>query len=124
MKQIIRFLHLTLRDRVRIISDRFDYHLSLRTIARRRKCALSTVHLVCKQYHGHVDWEERRRHGCTRKLNRQQLNHLFNIIRSQPNITSNELSRHFLRHDNIRIDPRTIRRYRRLLFHSATELLV
>ena len=112
------------RDRTRIISDRFDYHRSVPQIARRRRCSRSSVQRVCQQHVAHVDYEKRRHHGRTPALNQKQVKHLFNTIRSNRNATSSELSRHLFHHDKINISPRSLRRYRRMIFHPVHEILI
>ena len=76
------------------------------------------------QYVRHVDWEQRRHHGRKPILDGNQLKHLFNIIRSNKNVTASELARHFFHHDHVIVDERTIRRYRRSHFHLAREILI
>jgi transposase len=115
---------LTERDRVRIISDRFDYHRSIADIARRQRCALSTVHKVCRDYKHHVDWQKQACHGRKPILDKKQQNHLFDIVRSNPSATSTEIARHLFNRYHININPRSVRRYRLMKFHPARELLV
>lgn len=111
-------------DKVKIIIWRFTFHRSLRYIARKVKCNFATVQRVCTKHKHHVDTERLLHHGRSNAVNAQHIKHLFDIIRHNDNITSEELRRHFLRHDNVDITSRTIRNYRRNQFHPVKELLI
>jgi hypothetical protein len=111
-------------DRTKIILYRFEFHHPVRKIAKKVKCSISTVHHVCQQHVRHVNVEKLRHHGRKQLLSPCLLNHLFNIIRHNKNITSTELSRHFFHHDNITLSDRTIRNYRRMIFHPVHEILI
>lgn len=52
------------------------------------------------------------------------MNYVFNIIRNNKSLTSNEIKRHLFEVCHIDIADRTIREYRRMKFHAAHELLV
>jgi transposase len=120
----MRSPNLTERERLKIISYRFDFHLSERDIAKKIKCSPSTVHRVLVQHQHHHDSPQYHLRGCNKKLSPSQLNHVKNIIRKNKNITSSEIQRHLFHHDNISVSSRTIRRYRREIFHPAKEILV
>jgi len=111
-------------EKHRILFYRFDNHKTFAFIAHRMKCSVETVHRVCTQHKNHVDTERMKHHGRRAKLNQSQINHLFNIIRNNNNMTSTELSRHLFIHDNIDISSRTVSRYRRRRFHPATEIII
>ena len=115
---------LTERDRVRIVVFRFEDHLPLHQIARKCRCSLSTVSRICKQHKHHVNTEKLRHHGRSKALSPSLIRHVRNIIRHNRNMTSTELQRHLRRHDNVIVSARTIRNYRRSIFHPAHELII
>lgn len=120
----MRSPRLTERDRVKIITLRYDFHRTQRAIAQQVKCSLSSVNYALQQHKQHHDTPRHHLAGRKKKLSPSQQNHLKNIIRQNNNLTSEEIQRHFFHHDNIQISSRTIRRYRRLSFHPATEILI
>ena len=120
----MRRANLSQRDRVRIITYRYDFHLSERKIAKKLKCSPSTAHRILVQHKRHHDSPQYYLRGRKKKLSSKQENHLKNIIRENNNLTSEEIQRHFFQHDNITITSRSIRNYRRQFFHPAKEILV
>jgi transposase len=116
--------HLTDAERLKIEVLHREFRFSHRQIARRLKCNQSTVSRVLKQCINHIDLDQLHHHQHTKKFNSIQLKHLFNIIRHNKNSTSKELQRHFFHHDSILVSDRTIRRYRRMLFHPCLEILI
>lgn len=116
--------NLSERERVKIITYRYDFHYSQRKIAQILKCSQSTVSDILKKHKHHIDSPQYHLRGRKNKLSSKQEIHLKNIIRENPNSTSEEIQRHFFQHDNIQISSRTISRYRRKSFHPAKEILI
>ena len=120
----MRFGRLSERERLKIITYRYDFHLTQRQIAKKVKCSQQTVCQVLKKHKQHHDSSQFHLSGRHKKLSSTQINHLKNIIRENKNLTSEEIQRHFFHHDNIQISSRSIRRYRRESFHPAKEILI
>ena len=120
----MRGARLSQRERIKIITYRYDFHYTQRQIARKLKCSLSTVNYALKQHKQHHDSPQFFLSGRKKKLSPSQQNHLKNIIRQNPTCTSEEIQRHFFHHDNINITSRSIRNYRRQSFHPAKEILI
>ena len=93
-------------------------------VAKKIKCSQSTVSYALKQHKKHHDSPQYHRSGRKKKLTSSQQNHLKNIIRENNNATAAEIQRHFFHHDNIQLSLATIKRYRRLWFHPAKEILI
>ena len=116
--------NLTERERVKIITYRYDFHYSQSEIAQKLKCNQSTISKVLKKHKHHIDSPQYHLRGRKKKLTSTQQNHLKNIIRENNNLTAAEIQRHFFHHDNIQLSLATIKRYRRLYFHPAKEILI
>jgi transposase len=116
--------NLTERERVKIITYRYDFHYSQRKIAQILKCSHSSVNDVLKKHKHHIDSPQYHLRGRKKKLSPSQQNHLKNIIRENNNLTAAEIQRHFFHHDNIQLSLATIKRYRRLYFHPAKDILI
>lgn len=111
-------------NRMKIIFFHSEMHLSQSNIARKMKCSQSTVSKVLKQHRQHHNYTKASHHGRKQKLTTTHQKHLNRLIRTNRNMTSTALSRHFNHHDNIQISSRSIRRYRRNTFHPAKEILI
>lgn len=120
----MRFSRLSERERIKIITYRYDFHLTQRQIAKKLKCSQQTVCKVLEKHKHHQDFPQFHRSGRKKKLSSTQQNHLKNIIRQNNNLTAAEIQRHFFHHDNIQLSLATIKRYRRLWFHPAKEILI
>ena len=94
-------------ERARIIVMRFDFHRTYANIAHRIKCSVETARRVCLQHSHHIDREKRRHHGGKPLLSSKLKKHMFDIIRSNKNLTSAELSRHLFHHDHVNVSART-----------------
>src|SRR6185312_16842671 len=112
------------RDRLKIITYRYDFQYSQREIAKKIKCSQRAVAYILKQHIHHHDSPQFHLRGRKKKLSATQQNHLKNIIRENNNLTAAEIQRHFFHHDNIQISLASIKRYRRIWFHPAKEILV
>jgi putative transposase len=115
----MHYSRLSERERLQIITYRYDFHLTHRQIAKKVKCSHQTVSKVLEKHKHHQDTPQFHRSGRKKKLTKSQQNHLKNIIRENNNLTAAEIQRHFFHHDNIQLSLATIKRYRRLWFHPV-----
>ena len=120
----MRATRLSERERVKIITYRYDFHYSQSKIARLLKCSQATISKVLKKHKHHKDLPQFHLSGQKKKLSPSQENHLKNVIRENNNLTSEEIRRHLFYHDSIDISSRSIRRYRRKSFHSDRKSVV
>ena len=99
-------------DRYKILFLFNDLHLSLRLIAARVGCSVSTVAWTLQRYRETGEVTDRTRTGRPTVMNPTSLRRLNRIIRSQPSSTSTSLANQMTTATGQRISPRTIRRAR------------
>lgn len=112
-------------DRYKILFFFNDLHLSLRLIASRVGCDVSTVVRTLERYRETGDVSDRPRTGRPSVMNPTSLRRLNRIIRSHPSSTSTSLVNQMTIATGRRISPRTIRRARAqtLGYHPAHEII-
>ena len=104
--------HLSDADRYKILFFFNDLHLSLRQIAARVGCHVSTVARTLQRYRETGEVTERPHSGRPTVMNPTSLRRLDRLIRCHPSSTSTSLANQMTAVTGRRISPRTIRRAR------------
>lgn len=103
------------QTRLEIVIQYAQHNISQRTLAKKYKCAPSTIAYILKLYKQTKNVIDRPRSGRPKKLNRHHKKRLSQAIDRQPNSTSDELASNLQRSTGINVTSRTIRRERRNL---------
>lgn len=109
---IVMASHLSMGDRWRIISLRFDQKANFKRIASVVKCSVSTAHNIIRLFRETNDVIEREGRGRT-LLNIHDMHTLRQLFYKHPTETAAAINNRFFRLTNIRLSCRTIRNYRR-----------
>ncbi|CAF3971149.1 unnamed protein product [Rotaria sp. Silwood1] len=112
--------HLSVGDRWRIVSLKFDQGLNAHTIAHHIPCHVSTVYNIINLYQETNDVIERDGRDRHMLLNDNEIHTLRQVLFRYPNETSTSIANRFFERTGLNVNPRTIRRYRLSLgFHPV-----
>jgi hypothetical protein len=104
--------HLSIRDRWRIISLRFDQNISPRQISRIVYCTIPTVYNILRLFNETNDVIEREGRGGGRVLTNDEVYALRQLFYRYPHETSRQINNRFFRRTGRFVTSRTIRNYR------------
>ena len=104
--------HLTIRDRWRIISLRFDQNISPRAISRIVCCSFQTVYNILHLFNETNDVIEREGRGGRNALTTDEVCVLRRLFYRYPNETARQINSRFFRRTGRSVTYRTIRCYR------------
>jgi len=112
--------HLSIRDRWRIISLRFDQNISPRQISRIVNCSFQTVYNILRLFNETNDVIEREGRGGGNVLTNDEIYVLRKLFYRYPDETSSQINNHFFQRTGPFVTSRTIRSYRiQLGFHAV-----
>ncbi len=121
-------LHLSIRDRWRIISLNFDQGRSVRQIARLIPCSIQTVYSILDLFEETDDVLERNGRGHNTLFNANEFRTLRQILYRYPNDTSSNIANGFFQRTGLNVSSRTIRHHRSSLgfrpVHARTQPLI
>ncbi|CAF3588473.1 unnamed protein product, partial [Rotaria sp. Silwood2] len=111
--------HLTIRDRWRVISLRFDQNTHPNRIAHIVHCSVRTVYNILELFRETNDVVEREGRGGVNSLTNDEIHILRQLLYRYPDETSTQLNNRFYRRTGRFVTPRTIRNHRRRLGFRA-----
>jgi transposase len=121
-------LHLSTRDRWRIISLNFDQARSVRQIARLIPCSIQTVYSILDLFEETNDVVERNGRGRNTLFSANEFHTLRQILYRYPNDTSSNTANRLFQRTGLHVSSRTIRRHRSSLgfrpVHARTQPLI
>ncbi|CAF2995233.1 unnamed protein product, partial [Rotaria sp. Silwood2] len=104
--------HLSVGDRWRIVSLKFDQGLNVHEIARIVNCSVRTVYYILSLYQDTNDIIERSGRGRHNMLNDYEMHTLRQMLYRYSNETSTSIANRFFQRTDLYVSPPTIRRYR------------
>jgi transposase len=121
-------LHLSIRDRWRIVSLNLDQARSVRQIARLIPCSIQTVYSILDLFEETNDVVERNGRGRHTLFSANEFHTLRQILYRYPNDTSSNIAHRLFQRTGLYVSSRTIRRHRSSLgfrpVHARTQPLI